>query len=178
VRAWLAAMTIVAVAGSAFVGRAADNFISEYKFGLLLHDAGLFGSRKEHGADGNFEVLFESPGFLRWIWSPRPHLGVEISTAQQTNKAYIGLSWTWVPFENVFFGLSLGGAVHDGFLSTQQTDRKELGTRFLFRESLEAGFIFRQRHSISVLFDHVSNAKIGKNNDGMDSLGLRYGYRF
>jgi lipid A 3-O-deacylase len=178
VRAWLAALVMAAVAGNATGVRAADDFISEYKFGLLLHDAGLFGHRKEQGADGNFEVLFESPSFLRWIWSPRPHLGVEISTAQHTNKAYFGLSWTWVPFESVFVGLSLGGAVHDGFLSTTRTNRKELGTRFLFRESLEAGFIFKQRHSISVLFDHASNAKIGKNNDGMDSLGLRYGYRF
>jgi lipid A 3-O-deacylase len=158
--------------------RAADEFVSEYKIGGGLHDAGLFGNRKEQGADINFEVLFESPEFLRFIWSPRPHLGTVISTARQTNKLYFGLTWTWLPFENVFIGLSLGGAVHDGELSSLQTNRKELGTRALFRESLEAGLIFRQRHTISVLFDHVSNAKLGRNNDGMDGLLLRYGYRF
>lgn len=174
------AAVLAVLVGSAVApnARAADDFISEYKFGVLLHDAGLFGNRKEHGIDGNFEVLFESPRFLGWLGAPRPHLGMEISSAEQTNKAYFGLSWSWVFWNNWYAGFSLGGAVHDGFLATTQTDRKELGTRFLFRESIEAGYIFAQRHSISLLFDHVSNAKLGKNNDGMDSFGLRYGYRF
>jgi lipid A 3-O-deacylase len=177
---FLAAVLAVVTGLSAMapVARAADDFISEYKFGILLHDAGLFGTRKEHGIDGNFEVLFESPGFLGWLGSPRPHLGIEISSAEQTNKAYFGLSWGWTFWGGWFAGFSLGGAAHDGFLSTTQTDRKELGSRFLFRESVELGYVIGGRHTISLLFDHVSNAKLAKNNDGMDSLGLRYGYRF
>lgn len=158
--------------------RAADSFISEYRFGAALHDAGLFGRRKEHGADGTFEMLFESPGFLRWVGAPRPHLGIEISTAGVTDKAYLGLTWNFVFFDNFFAGFSLGGAVHDGHIRTDLTNRKELGSRALFRESVEAGFIFYQRHTLSVSLSHVSNARLGVKNEGMDTLGLRYGYRF
>jgi len=178
VRGFAAVVTAVGLSVLAPAAQAADDFISEYKFGVLLHDAGLFGNRKEHGIDGNFEVLFESPRFLGWIGSPRPHLGIEISSAEQTNKAYFGLSWGWTFWGNWFAGFSLGGAAHDGFLATTQSDRKELGSRFLFRESVEIGYVIAERHMISLLFDHVSNAKLGKNNDGMDSFGLRYGYRF
>ena len=158
--------------------RAADSFISEYKIGVLEHDAGMFGRRKEHGADGNFEMLFESPGFLNWIGAPRPHLGIEVSTAGVTDKAYFGLSWNWVFFDNFFAGFSLGGAAHDGYIRTNLTNRKELGSRFEFRESVEGGFIFAQRYTLSVMLSHISNARLGVKNEGMDSLGLRFGYRF
>ncbi len=30
----------------------------------------------------------------------------------------------------------------------------------------------------AVLFDHISNANLAVPNEGMDSLGIRYGYRF
>jgi len=177
-----AASALVVLAGiilaSPAPARAADSFVSEYRFGLLYHDAGLFGRRKEHGADGNFEVLFESPGFLHWIGAPRPHLGIEVSTAEVTSKAYLGLTWNFVFFERYYAGFSLGGAVHDGHIRTNLTNRKELGSRFLFRESIEAGVIFAERHTLSVMLSHVSNAKLGVKNEGMDSLGLRYGYRF
>lgn len=158
--------------------QAADSFISEYKFGVLAHDAGIFGRRKEQGADINFEMLFESPGLLRWIGAPRPHLGFEFSTADQTNKGYFGLTWSWVLFNNFYAGFSLGGAAHDGYIRTDRTNRKELGARFGFRESVEFGVVLAERHTISVMLDHISNARLGVKNEGMDGLGIRYGYRF
>jgi lipid A 3-O-deacylase len=174
---WLAAAACAGpVLGSP--AAASDGIISEYRLGPMYHDAGVFGHRKEHGADVNLEALFNGPDWLSKIGSPRPHLGFEISTAGMTDKAYFGLTWTWTFFDRLFFGFSVGGAAHDGFIKAAPLDRKELGSRFEFRESAEGGVLIGERHSISLILDHISNAKLGVKNDGMDGLGIRYGYRF
>jgi hypothetical protein len=54
----------------------------------------------------------------------------------------------------------------------------ELGCRVLFRESLSVGVRFMKHHSLSVMVDHISNAGLCDHNDGLDTLGVRYGYRF
>jgi len=54
-----------------------------------------------------------------------------------------------------------------------------LGSRILFRESLEVGYWVAERHGLSVYFAHMSNASIfDEDNDGMNFLGLRYRYAF
>ena len=70
------------------------------------------------------------------------------------------------------------GVVHDGRIKTNRIDRKELGCRVLFRESIELGYRFGTRHAISAFLDHLSNANICDKNEGLESLGVRYGYRF
>ena len=78
----------------------------------------------------------------------------------------------------MFFSLDLGGAVHDGETSTSRRDRKELGTRVLFREAIEIGYRFQEHHALSLRFDHISNASLADNNEGLDTLGVVYGYSF
>lgn len=152
--------------------------VSELRGGLLAHDYGPFSRNEEDGVDVNLEVLFVSPNFLRFLWSPRPHLGATINTAGDTSQLYFGLSWEWTFWDSWFAGFSLGGAVHDGKLETNQVDRKELGCRILFRESVEGGYRFNGRHSISLFLDHISNAKLCSRNEGLENVGIRYGYRF
>ncbi len=157
-------------------------FLSEIRGGLLVNDAALFGSKKEHGADLNLELLFVSPTLapFRWIGSPRPHLGFSGNLDGYTSKAYGGLTWEWDFWGQFFAGGSLGFAWHDGKTSTLDTDRKELGSKWLFRESLSLGVRFgsRLQHNASVMLDHISNAGIADKNDGLDTVGLRYGIRF
>ncbi len=154
--------------------------VSEIRAAILLHDRGFFHERKETGRDLNVEVLFPSP---RWklfemVWSPRPHVGASINDSGGTSQVYGGFTWEWRPAGNAFVDGSLGLAVHDGDLKPTRRGLEGLGLRVLFRESLEVGYRFRGRHSFSFLIDHISNARLAHENQGITSMGLRYGYRY
>jgi lipid A 3-O-deacylase len=153
-------------------------FLSEVRFGLLVHDEGPFSRNEEDGVDANFEVLFNPPEFLKKIWSPRPHVGASINSSGDTSQFYLGLTWEW-EFRQVWYvDFSLGGAAHTGKKKTNDIKRKELGCKVLFRESIELGYRIRTRHSISAFLDHLSNGNICDKNEGLESIGMRYGYRF
>ena len=165
---------------TSFFGSAGDGLlaaISEFRGGILAHDAVPTLTHKELGADINLEVLFHSPDFLRFLWSPRPHVGFAINTSGDTNQFYAGLTWEWDFWRNLFASLALGGAIHDGDLDVRSNSQKELGCRLLFRQAVELGFRFRQRHSLSLYIDHLSNAGICEQNEGLELIGIRYGYR-
>ena len=165
---------------TSFFGSAGDGFltgVSEFRGGILAHDRGPFNSNEEDGIDINFEILFHSPGLLNAIGSPRPHLGLSINTNGDTDQFYAGLTWEWEFLRRLFAGFSLGGAIHDGETETNRTDMKELGCRLLFRGSFELGYRINQRHGISVFLDHISNANICENDEGLGTIGFRYGYR-
>jgi lipid A 3-O-deacylase len=167
------ASLLAAVASPALAG------VDEIRLGVSAHDLGVLGHAKENGADINGEVLFESPEFLDVIWSPRPHLGISVNTSGYTDQVYAGLTWSFEPVEKVFVEFGFGGSVHDGKLEYNPgSNHKDLGTRALFRESVAVGYRIDERNSISIAFDHESNAGIGDHNPGLNNLGLRWGYRF
>lgn len=161
-------------------GRILGGIVSEVRGGVLAHDQGPFSSNKEDGVDLNLEVLFTAPDLLKVIWSPRPHVGLTGNTAGDTDQFYVGLGWEWDFLKHWFAGFTLGGAVHDGELTTTDgaRDKKELGCRLLFRESVDAGYRFGGRHSLMLHFSHISNAKLCEVNEGLENVGIRYGYRF
>ena len=37
---------------------------------------------------------------------------------------------------------------------------------------------FLRNNSLSLFFEHISNASTAPKNQGLDTLGIRYGYRF
>ena len=159
-------------------GNGIKGAISEIRLGTLVHDEAPFSRKEEDGIDGNLEILFVSPKFLDIVWAPRPHLGGNINSRNDTSQVYAGLSWEWSFWGSWFAGFNLGGAVHDGKLKTLKTDRKEFGCRLLFRESIDVGYRFGGRHGISGFLDHISNAKLFDRNEGLENYGIRYGYRF
>lgn len=153
--------------------------LHEISLGVLAHDQGPFSSHKEEtSADIHIEVRFASPDFLDVIWSPYPHIGANINTVGDTSQAFFGLSWEWEWDAGPFVGFSLGGAVHDGETDSAPLDRKELGCVLLFRESINAGYRFDDHNGIALLFDHISNARLCDENEGLESVGLRYQHRF
>ncbi|MCR6632079.1 MAG: acyloxyacyl hydrolase [Magnetospirillum sp.] len=152
--------------------------VDEIRLGLFDHDLSFLGHAKEGGVDVNAELLFESPAVLNVLWSPRPHVGVSVNTQGDTSQLYGGLSWTVEPVQRLFLEISLGGSIHNGKLSYSGDDRKELGSRVLFRESISLGYRIDAHNSISVTFDHESNANLASNNEGLNNLGIRWGYRF
>lgn len=173
------------VAGFSGTARAADGIVDELKVGVLAHDVNIGGHHKEGGADFNGEILFGSPSFLKWIFAPRPMIGASINSQRNTDQAYLGLTWTILDFKQIFtdrdgiyLNGSLGGAIHDGPLNSTDPAKKQLGSRVLFRESVEIGYEFLPRQSVSVFGDHISDAGLTKHNAGLSNLGVRYGYRF
>jgi lipid A 3-O-deacylase len=180
-----AAVVIAALAG-VWPGatKAADKLLDEVKVGVLAHDVAFGGHHKEDGYDINGEALFVSPDMLDWAFAPRPHVGLSINTDGKTDQAYAGLTWTVFGDKGIisstsraFVNVSLGGAVHDGWLATSENSgHKQLGSRFLFRESFEAGYWVFDHTNVSVFLDHISNAGLASHNDGLTNIGLRLGF--
>ena len=148
--------------------------------GVLKHDVDDLwsGTRKEGGVDLNAEIIFNRPSFSLLSGNVRPNLGASINTQGDTSKLYGGILWELAMKSGIFLNLGIGAAVHNGELDTSQEDKKSLGTRVLFRIPIEIGYSLSEHHQISILFDHVSNAFLVDPNEGLDTLGLRYGYRF
>lgn len=163
---------------TAYEGKPYLGLLHEISLGVLTHDEGPFSSHKEEtSADIHIEVRFASPDFLDVIWSPYPHIGANINTVGDTSQAFFGLSWQWEWDAGPFVGFSLGGAVHNGEIDDAPLGRKELGCVLLFRESINAGYRFDDHNGIALLLDHISNAGLCGENEGLESIGLRYQYR-
>lgn len=181
----VAAACVAATALLPVTAAAQAKLVDELKIGGLAHDVGVFGHHVEGGADVNVEVLFTSPDLFRYIGSPRPHIGADINTAGNTSDGYFGLTWGIMLIQNlfgagdgIFANGSFGGAVHNGYLNSAPPDRKKLGSRILFRESLELGYQVNPVVSVSAILDHISNADLAQHNAGITSAGARIGFRF
>ena len=165
----------------------AYGWLSEVRAGVLKHAISFGNKTKETGIDANLEVLFISPGWLKYIMSPRPHIGFSVNgSSNNTDYAYGGLTWEWLPWETMFIDFSFGVAGHNGkhaddansVFPSNVNRQREMGCSVSFRESLEIGFILAEHHGISVVWDHLSNGGLCSQNEGLDNLGIRYGYRF
>ena len=158
----------------------ADGIVQELKFGLLDHDVPDLwsGFRAEpDSVDINVEALF-SPSIPFLGGTVRPAVGGTISTVGATSHAYIDARWQYEMPSGIFFGLGVGGAIHDGQLQFEDPNLKALGSRVLFHVPIEIGYRFNAHNSLSAYFEHTSSAFIVEPNEGLDRLGVRYGYRF
>ena len=153
--------------------------VDEIRLGVLYHDLGLWAeSSDEGGVDFNAELIF-SPSLDLLSGVLRPNLGFSLSSEGATSKIYGGAVWEYRWPRGYFADLALGLAVHNGETDDGNlTNMNQLGSPVLFRVAFEAGFTIGQRHLISLMFDHISNAYLADPNEGLDTLGLRYGYRF
>jgi len=66
--------------------------------------------------------------------------------------------------------------VHDGKLHAKHEDRSALGQRVLFYASFEFGRWWG-RHGLFVFYQHASNGPLPGPNDGINNIGVRYGFR-
>ena len=173
----------------------AQSVVSEVRFGILAHDVPVLGAQKEHGADLNGEVLFVSPvparavagvaDELRWLLMPRPDVGIDANTSDYTSQVYLGLTWTaslahgaFTANDGVFAGFGFGAAFNNGYIETTDSNHLSLGSHVLFHSSLEIGYSFDPAYSVSVYFEHSSNAGLAARNEGLSDLGVRFGIRF
>lgn len=166
--------------GCAFDDSFPRGLIREIRCGVAAHDVdGLWsGSSKEKGPDIHAEAIFDRPLFRLFSATAYPDAGASLNTRGNTSKIFGGLQLQWEPSGNFFFSTGVGLALHNGKRDTDSTDRKSLGSRVLFRIPAEIGYAITGHHRIMILFDHVSNAYLASPNEGMDTLGIVYGYRF
>ena len=180
---WLAFVLLTTLAGSP-AARADDaegsgGLISEIKLGALVHDVPYLWSHfqlERTTVDANLEVLFHPVGSLIG-GELRPALGLTLNPNGETSKAYLDLRWQTAFGPNWYVAFGMGVAIHNGEL-TPVPARKALGSRLLFHPSLEIGLNLNEHNNLSLFFDHMSNWNTQQDNEGMDTLGLRYGYRF
>jgi len=181
---------LLAAIGGSGQAAAESSLLSEIKGGVLVHDVGRNHESKfkeEDTVDLNLELLSRPIRFmeansklLAALVQPRFHLGGEVNTSGWTNQAYAGLTWDY-RFDSGFFAeFAFGFTAHDGKLKARRAPdgRPSLGSPVLFREGLDLGYRVGG-HSLAVHGSHISNGGVfAKENDGMNFLGLRYGYRF
>lgn len=161
-------------------GVKAQYIVREIRGGVLWHDVPDLWSGfqlEKKGVDINAELVF-APGLPFLFGMIRPVVGGSASTTGATSHAYVDARWEIEGPAGLFLGLGLGAAVHDGLTEPDRFDRKALGSRMLFHVPLEVGLRFGRSSSVSVYFEHTSNANTKPFNEGMDRVGVRYGYRF
>lgn len=154
--------------------------IHAIKLGVLAHDVPDLWSGfqlEPDAADINIEVQF-TPSAQFLGGTVRPALGASINTRGDTSHAYLDARWQIDGPAGLFFGLGLGAAVHDGETGPVDPKAKALGSRVLFHIPAEIGLHLDAHNDLSVYFEHTSNAYTQDYNEGMDRIGVRYGYHF
>lgn len=180
-------LTLMAASAAFFsapTGNAIAGPVDEIRAGVLLQGTGPFSDDKEDGVGLNGEILFRPLDGLSAIGAPRPHLGFSAATdGEATSQVYGGLTWEQYLTPRLFLDAGFGFAVHNGETDFDPMDpninsTKYLGCRALFRISGDLGYMLTERLSISAHVDHISNAGLCSENEGLDNTGVRLGVRF
>tara|TARA_B100000427_G_scaffold198313_1_gene164767 strand:+ start:2727 stop:3308 length:582 start_codon:yes stop_codon:yes gene_type:complete len=187
---YIAFLFALSISGNlkAFDDNTAKSFMGLYevKQGVLAHDRGWFGVNREgFGPDYNFELMFNSPRFLKKIGSPKPVLGLTQTSTGGSSLYYSGITWQKNFATSWFVTGTTGIAYTNGLSKLPQGqeptgDKKiQFGSKWLHRGAVELGWNFYGNDTISLMFSHVSHGSMLDNkNQGMDEFGIRYGYRF
>ncbi|WP_425410580.1 acyloxyacyl hydrolase [Hyphococcus sp.] len=161
--------------------------IDEVRAGVYAQSCCGFGSGKEQGAAINAEILFDSPQFLSVLGAPRPLVGGTYATdSDATSQIYAGLEWKVNVTPRWFVAAGVGGAVHNGETDTFDpiTDAARVdstvfyGCRALFRLAGDIGYRLTNRLAASFHWNHISNAGLCTDNEGLDQMGARLGVSF
>ncbi|WBQ09614.1 acyloxyacyl hydrolase [Hyphomonadaceae bacterium ML37] len=178
-----------ALAAACVLGAPAHAQLSELRGGVAAHD--VYNGR-EDGVQIIAEVLFDSPDFLNWAYSPRPYIMGSFNTSGLTNLGAVGLAWEGSATERLTFEGSWGIAYHDGVtdyvdLPPDDPDRIRLaatraglGSHYLFHLRLGTDYALNDTWRVGVFYEHYSHGQILGNgrNQALDEIGVRLGYRF
>ncbi len=147
--------------------------------GVLAHDVPELWSHfnREQGVDVNIEWTPDWPGNTLGPGRLGSHVGLVWNSAGDTSYAYGGVNWRLGSDRGWYGRIGLGAAYHNGERRPVSADRKALGSRLLFHIPLELGYQW-PAHSLSLYFAHISNGYTQDENEGLDVLGLRVGWRY
>ena len=172
--------SMMSAGGYAFEQPSPAGPVRALRVGMLAHDVdGLWsGESREKSPDLCAEMIINRLLFRLLSAAAYPNAGVSLNTRGDTSKVYGGFLLQWEPDSSFFFSTGLGLALHDGERDTDSADRKALGSRVLFRIPIEIGYAVDHRHRVILAFAHASNAGLASPNEGMDTLGIVYEYRY
>lgn len=175
---------IAAFAGiSSLTGVASAGPVEEIRAGIFAHGCCGFGSSKEDGVAINGEVVFSSPRFLSVLGKPRPVIGATLApAANATDQIYAGLEWR-ADISRWFVAGGFGGVLHNGETdaydpiadAARVDDTTFLGCSPMFRLSGDVGYRVTETLSVSFHWNHISNAGLCDDNEGLDQMGFRLG---
>lgn len=166
--------TIACLALAAFMTPASAG-VSELRAGVYAHDL-LGPARERDNADLTGEIVFDSPYFLSWAFAPRPRFGGTLSGNGGTSLVYVDLGWTIALGEKWFADFSVGAAMHDGHLRSTNPHENQYGCRANFHETLSIGYRMSEAWSVMLTGEHMSNASLCDENDGLTNIGVRFAY--
>jgi hypothetical protein len=153
---------------------------SEYRIGVLAADLEP-GGGSDDGVAVSLELLTPYRGdaqhsLIEHMLNPRFHVGALVHTDEGVNQAYAGLTWDYYFTSSLFIETSFGAAVHDGETASNSAD--SYGCTLNFRESISIGADVTESISIMATVDHMSNADLCDENQGLTNAGVRVGYRW
>lgn len=107
-----------------------------------------------------------------WNWyTASPLFGV-MATTDGAVYGFAGIGFDWFLSNNWVLNPNFAaGAYHNG-------SGKDLGSAIEFRSGLEINYAFEDRSRLGLAFNHISNASIGNENPGTESLLLTYAIPF
>lgn len=169
--------------------------IDESYIGVMAHNICVTDCKnadKEDGPSLELQLSFDSPSFLHWLGSPTPYIVGSLNTAGDTSFGGVGLDWRFEFADHWAIEPGVGYVVHNGELNNPypsgdpqaqlfSADHVLLGSQDLFRTSLGlTREIGDGPWEAQLYFSHLSHGQIlgeGRN-QGMDQLGIRFGYRY
>lgn len=168
--------------------------VDEVHVGVMAHNICVTDCKnadKEDGPNVEFQVSFDSPGWLDWAGSPQPYVMASVNTAGDTSFGGAGLEWRWEFAEGWAIEPGVGYVMHDGETTNPHANGTPeaaafaeahvlLGSEDLFRTSIGFTRDFEGPLEAQVFFEHLSHGQIlgeGRN-QGMDQVGVRLGYQF
>ena len=174
----------------------AQGQISEVRGALMAHNIETNVSKnagKEDGPDVQVEVLWNSPDWLKFAFSPRPGVVASLNTQGETSFAGVGLDWTFPVSKNITIDPYLGYVIHNGdpldnpYAPADSARRAKfnaeelaLGSRDLFRLGFAVGYRHSETWTSYLVYEHLSHGHIlgGSKNQGIDNVGIRLGRTF
>lgn len=182
------------VAGGISALPASAQLVEEVRVGIAQHNICVLdcdNADKEDGPNVTGEIVFKSPDFLSFAFSPRPYVTGSVNTAGNTSYGGVGLLWNFDFAENWSLEPGLGYVLHDGANSnpfiqgTPQSDRfgEEnvlFGSEDLFRTSLALNRQMGENWGLQLQYDHLSHGQIlgDGRNQGLDNIGIRAYWQF
>lgn len=137
--------------------------------------------RAEDGVVLNTEVLFgrlevqSGYALVDRLLNFRPHVGVTFNSFGGTSVAYVGATSDYALTDWLYLETSFGAAIHDGPINDEPDS---LGCTANFRESFGVGVKVSEQVRLLATVDHISNAGLCDENQGLTTAGLRLGYRW
>jgi len=187
-RRFFALVGVGLVLGQPAFAQDLNGFVDEVRLGIAAHDVyGGFlpvnASEWTIGApeDVTFEALFRSPDIeaFHWIGAPRPNIGGTVSTSGRESMLHAGLTWQVPVFETpLYIEATFGAAIHNGALTGATKPARNLGCRVNFYEALGVGAHLSDEWTLTVTYEHTSNANLCEENDGLSNLAVKLGYKF